>query len=477
MVDLKDLYEPHSGQQEVHDSPAHVKVLRIGRRWGKSRMALWEMLKRYVESRDVPGGPAMVPGFHAWIVCPAMPQARQVWNELLSFIPPQFYEPDDVHQEDRTIFLKPPSKDRVYGLIEVKSAHNPEALQTAGLDFLWVQEAQDVQDAAFEKLLPTLRSPGRMSYAIYEGIPSTYPTHWFERNYQLALRGRDGYEAFSYTAFDNPLLQLPENEWILAEIEGDRELLTDRAWRRMYLAEFSEDGGYFTNISACIWGDELPGPLPGVSYVAGLDLGRKLDASVLHIMDSQERRVVHHISWDQGTDWILQREQMIRVCHEWGIQRLVVDATGMGGDMFANELIDAGLPVEPFQITWTSREPLLQNLAISMERKNVSFPEIRPLLRELRAFQFVRLASGKFRPEAPSGEHDDEVFALALALTACIDPPSLVEARRVVHNARYAPTQAEVNQGRTAYHTNGARMVRQGILERTKARQEAAGIV
>ena len=480
-LDLTEHYQPHAGkdgglgQTHVHESLANVKVCRIGRRWGKSRLALWELVRRYVESWEIPVSNNVVPGFHAWVVCPSYPQARQTWNELQAFLSPLgivWQGNQGFHQEERFIYLKE-SDSRSFGLIEVKSAHDPETLQTAGLDFLWVSEAQDISDDAFFKLLPTLRSPERMSYAIYEGIPSTYPTHWFERNYQAGLDGREGYQSFSATAFDNPLL----DEFQIAEIEADRELLPDRAWRRMYLAEFSEDAGYFTNVSACIWGDELPSPLPGPNYVAGLDLGRKLDASVLTIMDSNERRVVHHVSWDSGTDWVLQREQMTRLCKEWEVQRLVVDASGMGGDIFASELMESGLPVEPFQITWTSREPLLQNLAVSLERKNVSFPEVRPLLRQLRAFQFVRLPSGKFRPEAPSGEHDDEVFALALALTACIDPPSLVASRRTVHNSRYVPTQDEVNNGRASYRTNGARMVRQGIIEKARQRQEQAGIL
>mgnify|MGYP003671797043 CR=1 FL=1 len=474
-LDLSQFYKPHVQQLHVHNSKAHVKTLRIGRRWGKSRFALWEMIDRWKESLELPEDDALVPGFHAWIVCPSFPQARQVWNELQAFIGQLgivFNGNAGFKQEEHYVELKPLGN-RNYGLIEVKSAHNPDSLQTAGLDFLWVTESQDVSDRAFERLLPTLRSPGRMSYAVYEGIPSLYPTHWFERNYQAGLNGREGYESFSYTAFDNPLLDDQQK----AEIEADKDLLPDRAWRRMYLAEFSEDAGYFSNISACIWGDELPGPLPGVDYVAGLDLGRKIDASVLTIMDSGERRIAHHVAWDIGADWVLQREGILRICKEWGLSRLVVDATGMGGDIFASELMEAGLPVEPFQITTGSREILLQNLAVSLERQNVSFPKIDHLLRELRAFQFVRLPSGRYRPEAPSGEHDDEVFALALALTACIDPPALVEARRIRHQSNYAPTQEDAENGNNSVlRSNGARLMRQRKIDRIAARQDEAGI-
>ena len=78
------------------------------------------------------------------------------------------------------------------------------------------------------------------------------------------------------------------NEEQKAEIESDKELLPERVWRRMYLAEFSDSAGYFTNIDANIAGDPMQGPVPGARYIAGLDLGRKMDPSVMVIMDAAE---------------------------------------------------------------------------------------------------------------------------------------------------------------------------------------------
>jgi hypothetical protein len=464
-------YEPHAGQAWLHQQPERIKVLRVARRWGKSRWALWELIRHFIESLEVPAAPSLVPPWHAWIVCPSFPQARQTWNELIAFLPHHFYSKGDIHHDDRMIYLRG-TEQRPWGLIEVKSAHEPDSLQTAGLDFLWIQEAQDVSQRAFEKLLPMTNSPNRTGYCVWEGIPALYPTHWFQRAYELGQRGTAGYLSYSATYLDNPFL----SEEQLAEILAHRELLPLAAWNRMYLAEYSEDAGYFTNIAACTWGDELPGPLPGVTYVAGLDLGRKVDASVLHIMDASSRRVHHHMRWDQGTDYVLQREGIARTCKEWGVTRLVVDASAMGGDVFASELIEVGLPVEPFQISRTTRIPLLQNLAVSLERQTVSFPPIPETLRELRAFQHVQQSNGEFRLEAPNGEHDDEVFGLALALTACIDPPAVVEARRVFYQSRYVPTQQEAEgQGlRTGY---GARYMHQRKIDRIKARQDEAGIV
>ena len=470
-LDLGVAYTPHPGQKWLHDQDAHVKVLEVGRRWGKSRFALWELIRRFVESLEIEVDNSIVPPFHAWIVAPSFPQSRQVWNELIAFMPQQFIAPGGIHQDDKLIYLVG-SKKRQWGLLEVKSAHDPDALQTAGLDFLWITESQDVADRAFEKLLPTLRSPGRMSYAIFEGIPSTHRDHWFRRAFEAGEGGRVGYLSYKATSFENPLLTDSDR----VDIEADREILREMAWRRMYLAEFSEDAGYFRNINNCIAGDLLSGPLPGVEYVAGLDLGRKMDASVMHIMDARNRSVVSHHVWDDGTNWVMQREAITRIAKEWDVSRLVIDATGMGGDIFVQEIQEAGLPVEPFIITAASREHILQNLGVAMERQTVHFPAVPTLLRQLRAFQHRKMSSGRYRVEAPPGEHDDEVFALSLALTACADAPSINTSQvRRSRSRRYVPTQSEAASGGLRSRAQQDR--RNAVIERQAARDKELGVI
>ena len=470
LLDLGNSYTPHPGQQFLHEQDAHIKILEVGRRWGKSRFSLWELIRRYVESLEIETDNSVVPPFHAWIVAPSFPQARQVWNELIAFLPQQFIAPGGIHQDDKLIYLIG-SKKSPWGLIEVKSAHDPDALQTAGLDFLWITEAQDIKDTAFEKLLPTLRSPGRMSYGVFEGIPSTHRDHWFHRTFESAQNGRDGYLAYKATSFENPLL----SEEHRAAIEADRDSMRETAWRRMYLADFSQESGYFRNISNCIAGDLLPGPLPGVEYVAGLDLGRKMDASVMHIMDAKNRSLVSHHVWDDGTNWVMQREAITRIAKEWNVSRLVIDATGMGGDIFVQEIQESGLPVEPFIITSASREHLLQAVGVSMERQTINFPAVPSMLRQLRAFQYRKMSSGRWRVEAPLGEHDDEVFALALALTACADAPTITKVQPTKsRKARYAPTQSEAESG--GFNSKSQHRRNSAKVERQRQREIEAGV-
>ena len=467
-VNLSDYYSPHAGQRPIHQSVSQNKWLEMARRFGKSRSAFGEFLKAYQDAMVLPVDNSMVPPFHAWIAVPSFPQSNQVWNELMSLIPPAFIY--RTNQDDRTIYLRG-SQVRPWGLLEVKSCHNPEALQTAGLDFLWVTESQDIANKAFEKLLPTLRSPGRMSRAVFEGIPSLYSDHWFRRGCAAASDGRENHAYFHATVYDNPTLS-PED---VAEVEGDKDLLPIRVWERMYLANFNEDAGYFNNVSRCIAGDLLPEALPGAEYVGGLDLGRKVDASVLTVMDAKERRVVFHHRWDDSENWVLQRDSIVRIANEWGLSRVMVDATGMGGDMFMSEMLEAGVPAEPFIFTQASRESILQDLSVAMERESIRFPQIDALLRELRAFQVRKLPSGRPKAEAPPGEHDDEVFALALALNCCAPAPTTdtgMRSRRM--GGRYAPTQNEANNNQvpSGAQKSAQRYARERILDKIRDRQD-----
>lgn len=454
----------HPFQQAVYDSEAPNKVLEGARRLGKSRVALRRLQKAIVTKMPEYVSEHVVPPFHAWIVAPSFPQSNQVWTELLTYIPTAWMS-EPPNQEYKRITLAGHYGGRSYGIIEVKSAHQPESLQTAGLDFLWVTEAQEIQNAAFERMVPMLHSPDRQLDAIWEGIPSLYRDHWFWRMCDEAIAGRRGYEYFHGTAYENPMLSAEQ----LEDIESDKALMTDASWRRMYLAERSESAGFFKNIQDAISGDLLAGPMPGARYVAGLDLGRKHDSSVLWILDANLRKGVYHQRWDAGEDWSQQREGVVYACNQFGVDRLFVDATGMGGDMFYQALSEAAIPVEEYIFTEPTRMDLLNRLAIAMERHTVFFPAVPEIQREMRAYQFIKRGNGKPRPDHPEGEHDDEIMALGMALLLCeeMSPES--------------PRRA--GSGKMSYMANpeghigqGHQMQLQARRDRIQARWERSGI-
>ena len=470
---LRTRYSPHEGQIEVHTLNAKEKWIEAARRWGKSRCALGELEAAYYESLDrsidqINRYQLVPPGFHCWVVAPSYVQGRQAWNEMLQLLDPSWIR--ETNQANMTITLNGPTEE-VWGLIELKSADNAPSLQTVGLDFLWVSESQDIPNEAAEKLRPTLRQAGRMGKAIYEGIPSVYPEHWFRRGCAAAQRGiHHNHRYFHYTVYQNPLLTAEDVE----EGENDKEVMPESAWRRMYLADFSLSSGFFSNIEECIGGDLLDAPLPGKNYVAGLDLGVSRDFTVLIIMDADDRKVVYHRFWDSES-WTQVQNHIVAINQEWGIQRMMADATGMGRAM-VEDLMAYNMPVEGISLQKSIREELLANLTVAMEHKTITFPAVPILLRQLRAFQHIRMPNGNFKAQAPAGEHDDEVFSLALALSACNEPQGQLQRSRGF-GRRYLPTQAEANSGYGLMGmTPGERIMKERRLKRVEDRWDKSGV-
>jgi hypothetical protein len=477
------VYTPHAGQARLHQARRDgVRSIwaRVARRWGKSRFALWDLLDCYQAALSIPVSKAIVPPFHAWIVVPSFPQARQTWNELLQFIPEHLIQEGGVHHDGMFIYLRG-SANRSWGQVEVKSAHDPDNLQSVGLDYLWIQEAQDVSDRAYEKILPTLRTPERMRMSIFEGIPSTYSEHWFQKGYRAIERDgdahatstgtlwkRDKQVAFTATVYQNPLLP-PE---LLQEVEDDRERLPVRVWNRMYLAEFGEGGGFFSNVEQCVAGDLMDAPVGG-RYVAGIDLGRRMDATVIHVYDAARRQLVFHRRFDESISWPRQREVTAHILNEWGISRTIVDGTGMGGDMFVQELEGMGVSVEAVDIHGGNRQPMLDLVAVALERETVHYPPIPTLLRELRAFQYRKLPSGRWRAEAPPGEHDDEVFAMALGLQACDDAAPVAGFTKLA-SRRYIMTATDLANGS---NSKGIKAMKARLTEKMRERAQRAGVL
>ena len=465
MVD--SLYTPHTYQQQMHASRAKNKVMEVARRGGKSRSAFWELIDAWQEAQQNPVARSLVPPFNAWVVGPTDDQLGQAWDEANSFIPAEAIMNSRV--DEMEIYLQG-VPGRTFGKISFKSAFNPSALQTQGLDFLWVTESQDISESAYLRLLPMLTESGRMGRAIWEGIPALYKDHWFWRLCDLASSGTNpNYEYFHWTAYQNPML----TESMLGEIETHRALMTDSAWRRMYLAERSESAGYFKNIDRCTAGDLLIMPIPGAEYVMGVDLGRRRDATVAWVIDAATRNGVYHARWMSDYEWGAIRTEVADIAERFGVRSVMIDATGMGGDMFYQDMAAANVPVEEFTISEASRKDLLNNLAVSMERETTHFPPVSEMLREMRAFQWMKRGNS-FRPDHPEGEHDDEIFAYALALYAA-DPAASISTVPVRMNSyTYAPTQSEAENG--ILRGSAARSRRVAKIDRMRERWLKAGV-
>ena len=86
------------------------------------------------------------------------------------------------------------------------------------------------------------------------------------------------------------------------------------------------------------------------------------------------------------------------------------------------------------------------------------------------------MPGGRYKAEAPPGEHDDAVFALALALEVADSSRPVTSSFRPIGSSRYVPTQAEANNGWNQGNLEGPKLMRLRRLEKIAKRAEELGI-
>lgn len=99
-----------------------------------------------------------------------------------------------------------------------------------------------------------------------------------------------------------------------------------------------------------------------------------------------------------------------------------MDATGVG-DPIVEELQREDPLIEGFKFTSTSKQQLMEGLALSIQQGNIRYPD-GLIVDELSMFEYVYTKNG-VKYSAPDGMHDDAVCSLALANSCFINSRSL----------------------------------------------------
>lgn len=133
--------------------------------------------------------------------------------------------------------------------------------------------------------------------------------------------------------------------------------------------------------------------MPNMTYVAGLDLGRMNDSTILTIArhslldDGDMLDVVHvaEINEDKDMEYPVQYENIIRELNEWGVQECYVDFTGPGIPIYESLVAEAGkaglnTTFSKFEFTSTSKYPAFNRLRKFFQHKpapRVRYPNLR----------------------------------------------------------------------------------------------------
>ena len=203
-------------QKDICDSDARFRVAVTGRRFGKTHIAMRE-LARYASQPDK----------LIWYCSPSYRMSKNiVWDQLKGKLK-ELRWVEATNEAELMLRLKSGSK------IYLKGADAPDSLRGVGLDFLVMDEFQDIEPKAWTEVLrPTLSD--KKGHALFLGTPRGVGS-WSHEMYTMAKTTED-WDSFTYTTLDGGNVSKDE-------IEQAKRDMDQRTFEQEYLALFTTYSG------------------------------------------------------------------------------------------------------------------------------------------------------------------------------------------------------------------------------------------
>jgi len=204
-------------QLKVSSSKARFRVLISGRRFGKTYLAVTEMMKY-----------ASKPNQRIWYVAPTFKMAKDIcWSALKEMLN-MFNWIEDINETTMTITIRQSNS-----TISLKGADNYDSLRGTGLDFLILDEFADIDKRTwFEVLRASIAD--RLGHVLMCGTPKGYG-NW---SYEMYLKGKQDkeWESFQFTTIDGGMVAK-------SEVEQAKQDLDQRTFRQEFEGTFENYAG------------------------------------------------------------------------------------------------------------------------------------------------------------------------------------------------------------------------------------------
>ncbi len=213
-------YRPREWQRECHLKRKRFTILALHRRAGKTELAIAELVDKALR-------------FHLdlglfFYVAPQLKQAKTVaWQRLKARCSNLIaHGLAEVNESELWVrFTTNQATIRVYG------ADNPDAMRGVRLDGVVIDEVAQIKPEVWDEVIqPALAD--RLGWAMFIGTPKG--VNLFSQLYFAARREPDWHAAL-YTVYDTDSLDP-------GEVERQRRTMSDEAFRREYLCDFTAAG-------------------------------------------------------------------------------------------------------------------------------------------------------------------------------------------------------------------------------------------
>jgi hypothetical protein len=376
----------HPAQQQIIDEARRFNVLACGRRFGKTMLGIDLIIDKVLDGYPV-----------SWF-SPTYKMLAEVWKEIVETTKP--LQTRVAKQEHRVELI-------TGGVIDCWSLDAADSVRGRKYARVIVDEAAMVPNL-YDSWQAAIR-PTMTDYVGSDAFMLSTPKG-VDFFFDCFSRGVDDQQS-DWKAWQKPT---SENPYIdPAEIEAARRELPEQIFRQEYLAEFLQNSGaVFRNIDACLRADS--GQHQGHRLFAGVDWGQKHDFTVISVICATCRQEVELDRFNK-IEWAFQRARLKAIVERWGIQSVMVETNSIGSPNL-EALQREGMSVRGFETTGSTKPPLIQSLALALEREECRFlPD--PVGRvELLSYESrINSTTGRISYSAPDGGHDDTVIARAIA--------------------------------------------------------------
>ena len=392
-------------QQRVHEDQHRIRVVRWGRRGGKSLLAI---IEGFCMSYDAHRAGVERP--RGIITAPTNQMLRENWWTASHVLKHAIVQP--IISELR-MDLGP------LGQIDFRSTESQGgAGRGGGYHWAVIDEASRTPKDAYEAdIRPALADTRGRSLLIStpNGLDSLF--------YDLYQRGVEGdpdisvCHASTLDCWRSRFANTPDH---LAKMEEEwafiQRTTSAAKFREEYLAEFLQHEGQHFTLKDELWRGSLREAVPGRHYVAGIDVARKEDWMATIIIEVESQQMVA-LTRSRHQDWAMQKAASLALLDRYPTSLAYVDSTGVG-DPIAQDLRRAGVEVIDVLFTPKTKSELVENLTLAIEQAYLGIPREQAtewLIAELQQYESTRMPSGAIRYGAPEGKHDDGVTALMLA--------------------------------------------------------------
>lgn len=449
-------YQPYPWQQKFHNSSKRFKVISGAARTGKDRSCTMEFTDKFIQMLNEDRDYTYVPKVHGWIIAPTYRLAGQLLREIMNTFPREL-----VVNYDKESY----SIDTINGgLIEFRSADDPDSLVSVGLDIVWITEASRIKqfDIVIGNITDRLDSPGRGpngTGGLLLVNSSPRGRTFFNEVCRWGIEGgkkqRPNWETFYVSRWDNPYFADLRNKvyderigkWVergndpyLANLRTYEEDLmlsrSDRQYREDILGLPSDDAGtQFPNFreqavidKPFVSKDELrqyiqdiKTPKPYYTYSIGYDPAKSIDGACVVVYCEQTGEIVELMQLEKIPYNVQINVYIKDLVKKWNYAIVRYGKTGLG-EALEDIFKLAGIVYIAYPEQGRNKEKLVENLTTLIKSDKFKIHNISDIaekaIRQFEDYGFDISDKGKTitYSNMTAGGHDDFVSASYFAV-------------------------------------------------------------